>query len=62
LKKYADYHIEGRNLYIDKIYIPVYSSAYEIIEREFNNEWDRETKIDTCSRVGKAIYRKSKEL
>lgn len=62
LKKYADYHIEGKTVYIDKIYIPEYSKAYDIIDREFSQEWNQETKIDTCSRVGKAIYEKHAEL
>jgi hypothetical protein len=62
LSRYADYHMEGRFIYIDKIYISTYTKALDIIEKEFNNEWNRETKIDTCTRVGKAIYRKSPEL
>jgi hypothetical protein len=62
LSKYADFHMEGNNVYIDKITIPVYSKAYEIIEREFDKEWNQETRIDTCSRVGEAIYRKNKQL
>lgn len=70
LKNYADYHFEGRSLIIDKVYYPIYTKAFEIIEEEVPKRWgiikDRDNKlinekftklrIDTCTRVGSDIY------
>lgn len=71
LKSFCDYHLEGSKLYIDEIYIPVYSKAYEIIEDKFESEWgnikeldtdqiswQKAAKVDSCTRVGKAIWHK----
>lgn len=74
LEAFAEYHFEGRKLYIDKVLIPTYSKAYEIIEKEFENEWgnikdknqqtswQKKSRVDSCRRVGKAIYSKNKEI
>ena len=61
LKSFADYHIEGRSLYIDKIHIVTFSKAYSIIEAEFDKTWNK-SRIDTCSRVGEEIYNKNPEV
>ena len=61
LKSFADYHIEGRSLYIDKIHIAVFSKAYNIIEAEFDRTWSK-SRIDTCARVGEEIYNKNPEV
>lgn len=61
LKSFADYHIEKKTIYIDKIHIPVYSKAYDIVKEEFPKTW-HENKIDTCARVGAEIYYKNKEV
>lgn len=50
LKAYADYHIDKRSIIIDKINIPVYSPALEIIDEKFDETWS-DTGIDTCKRV-----------
>ena len=75
LEAYADYHFEGKNLYIDKVKIPKYSKALEKIEEEMPKRWglikDKEGKIiqtlkderiDTCARVGKEIWYKCPEV
>lgn len=75
LSGYADFHFEGKKLYIDKVYISEYSSALSIAEAEFeknwglviNNKthkanWQLEEKVDTCTRVAKQIWYKHKEL
>ena len=66
LSQFADFHFEGKSIYIDKILIPEYNKAYFIIEKELPKHWGsfkgdkykvlKEKKIDTCSRVGKDIY------
>lgn len=69
LKSFADYHFEGKKIYIDKVYIEEYSKAYQIIEKQFDKEWgnsgiealDKE-KIDTCKRVSSVIYEKNPQI
>ena len=61
LESFAAYHFEGRSIYIDKVYISTFSKAYEIVKKRFLEEWHKNG-IDTCSRVGEAIYAKSKEV
>lgn len=69
LKTFADYHMEKKTVYIDKIHIAEFSKAYETIEKEFPKEWGhikdsngliikplKEKKIDTCARVGATIW------
>lgn len=69
LKSYADYHFEGKVLYIDKVYIEEYSKAYPKIKTEYRKRWgmakddkgqiNQEMKInhiDTCARVGSDIW------
>lgn len=69
LKYYADYHLEGKKLYIDKVHVPVYNKAYEIIEKKFYEYWGKnrpltleQMKIDTCKRVGEKIYNSCAEV
>lgn len=76
LEAYAQYHFEGKDLYIDKILFPTYSKAFKIIEKEFDNTWGKivepethqinpilsKMKIDTCARVGATIWYKNKEV
>lgn len=69
LKGYADYHFEGKKLYIDKVKFPIYSKAFEIIEEEMPKRWGvikdkdlninetlKKERIDTSARVGKEIW------
>lgn len=71
LKLFCDYHLEGKKIIIDEVFIPKYSKDLEIIEDEFEYEWgcviDQETKrpnwqhkarIDTTDRVGEGIQYK----
>lgn len=58
LKTYAEYHFEGKSIYIDKIYIPCYSTAYDVVKDKFPETW-HENGIDTCARVGSEIYWKN---
>lgn len=69
LEIYADFHWEGKNLIIDNIKHPVFTTAFDIIEEEFPKNWGdvndsylRKNKIDTCARVGKAIWSKYSEV
>lgn len=74
LKTFADYHFEGKKIVIDKVKIPEYNKAYEIIEREAPKTWGKlkdeynqllpvgRKKIDTCARVGLDIYYHNPEL
>lgn len=61
LKSFADYHIKGRTIYIDKIYIPEYNKAFHVIKSKLPEEW-HENGIDTSARVGVAIYSKYPEV
>lgn len=61
LKAYADYHFEGKSIYIDKIYIPEYSRAYSKVEELFAPSWN-ENGIDSCANVGRKIYNSSIEV
>ena len=61
LKAFADYHFEGRSVYIDKIHIAEYNKAYDVIKEELPKEWNK-SGLDTCSRVGSAIYWKNKAV
>ena len=61
LQTFADYHFEGRSIYIDKVHIPVYSKAYTIIEEQLPKYW-HDNNLDTCSRVGIAIHSQCKEV
>lgn len=75
LSGYADYHFEGKKLYIDEVYIPEYCSAMTIAETDFEKNWgliinrqtyqvnwQKEEMVDTCARVARQIYGKHKEL
>lgn len=39
LKKFCDFHLEGKKIIIDRIYIPEYAKAYDVIEENFTKEW-----------------------
>lgn len=75
LKLFCDYHFDGKKLMIDRVYIPEYTKAYDFIESRFQDEWglviDHETRkanwqknarVDTCTRVGKAMHGKYPEV
>lgn len=75
LEAYADYHFEGKTLYIDKVKIPTYSKALEVIEKEMPKRWGvikdkdgkiieklKKERIDTSARVGKEIWYKCPEV
>lgn len=74
LSAFADWHYEGKKIIIDRVKIPVYSKAYEIVEKEAPKEWGKvkdknykitpagQKKIDTSARVGKTIYAKVPEI
>jgi hypothetical protein len=56
LKTYAEYHIEGKSVYIDKIILDEpYKPAVDKIEEVFDSTWQANG-IDTCVNVGKKIY------
>lgn len=61
LKAFARYHVENNSIYIDEIYIPVYSKAYEVIKTHLPTTWHANG-IDTSARVGAEIYCKHKEV
>ena len=61
LKKFADYHIEGRTIIIDKVKVSVYSKAYHVVKEKFSETW-HENGIDTCARVGSEIYWKNETV
>lgn len=63
----ADYHFDGKSIYIDKVYVQEYSSAYQRIEQEFPKEWGQHLKNpaerrDTCARVGGIIWCKNPDI
>lgn len=75
LKNFCDFHLEGKKIIIDRVYIAEYAKAYDFIEEKFDDEWgliiERETcqvgwqkatKVDTVSRVGKAMHYKYPEV
>lgn len=59
LKEFAKFHEEKGKVYIEEIYEPIYikSKAKTIIEHEMDIEWN-DSGLDSCSRVGEAIYQK----
>lgn len=74
LKNFCDFHFENNKLYIDTIYISEYSKAYDVIEKNYLKEWglvidpqtrqvnwQRDLKVDTCTRVGKVMWKKYPE-
>lgn len=68
LEAYADYHIQNNKIYIDLVKEPIYSKAKKTIAKEFDKEWGnineftKKERIDTCARVGAAIYNNNKEV
>lgn len=74
LRLFCDYHLEGRRLYIDKVFIPEYTKAFDIFEEQFPKQWgyivdqvthemswQYEARVDTCARVAQAIQKKFPE-
>lgn len=74
LHLFCDYHMEGKKIYIDKVFIPEYTKALDVFEEKFCDEWgyivdksthsmswQYEAKVDTCARVAKAIRYKYPE-
>ena len=69
LEHFADFHFEGKSIYIDKVKVAEYSKAYLAIEKEFPKRWGiikdeynqvnpvlKKERIDTCARVGAEIW------
>lgn len=69
LKTFADYHFEGKSIIIDRVIIPEYNKALNIIEEEFPKRWGiikgengqiietlKKKRLDTCARVGTDIW------
>ena len=72
---YAEYHWEDKKIYIDKVYYPIYTKAFDIIEEEFPKRWGKvvdknkhmnlvlkKERIDTCARVGSEIWHNNAEV
>lgn len=61
LKIFADYHLEGDKIYIDKVLIPIYSKQgsriYQKIKEEVPKTWNK-SGLDTCKNVSYKIYQK----
>lgn len=59
LKNFANYHMEGKKVVIDKVLVPVYnkrgSDSYLRVKNKIDEVWD-ETGLDTCKRVSGEIY------
>lgn len=75
LKNFCDFHLDGKKIIIDRVYIPEYSKAYDVIEENFTKEWglvidpntyttnwQKEIRVDSVTRVGKAMHRKYPEV
>lgn len=76
LKSFADYHLEGKRIHIDKVKFPTYIKPVDIIDREFPLRWGRiinketgeinlslyQGYIDTCARVGRDIWYNCPEI
>ena len=65
LKDFAEFHMDGCKVVIDRVIIPVYEKQmkvnYQKIKREINPTWNK-SGLDSCSRVSLAILEKlSKE-
>lgn len=74
LTLFCDYHLDGKRIYIDKVFIPEYTKAFDVINNNFDKEWgyivdkenhklswQYETRVDSCTRVAKAIQYKHPE-
>lgn len=74
LHLFCDYHLEGRRIYIDEVFIPEYTKAFDVFEENFDKEWgyivdknthqiswQHEARVDSCKRVAKAIQYKHPE-
>ena len=75
LEAYANFHIENNKVIIDEIIYPIYSKAFDIIEKEFSKHWGKvkddtytynkilyKERIDTCARVGTEIWNQKQEV
>jgi hypothetical protein len=60
LENFAKFHIEKQKVYIDEIYIEVYSKrgsrTKQIVEEEFEKTWNKDG-LDSCSRVSQQIMK-----
>lgn len=61
LSAFCDFHFEKNKIYIDKVFIPIYSKAYAVIEEKLPDFWHKNN-LDTCARVGRAIYDNCNEV
>lgn len=74
LKNFCDYHLEDRKIIIDRVIIPEYAKSYDVIDEYFDDEWgyivnpethkmswQYKARVDTCTRVARAIQRKHPE-
>lgn len=61
LERFAEFHLEGKKIVIDKVLCPYYSKqgsrAFEMIKNKIDETWS-EDGLDSCSRVGQALERK----
>lgn len=59
LKNFAQFHLDGKRVVIDKVFIEEYSKqgsqAYQQVRDKIDEVWD-ESGLDSCSRVGSEIY------
>lgn len=69
LKTFADYHIEGKTIFIDEVRIPIYNKAYHAIKNNYEDFWGKheseyckKNKVDTCSNVADKILEKFPEV
>ena len=61
LKRFANFHLDGKKIIIDEVLDPIYSKqgsqAYQLIKRELDKEWS-EDGLDSCQRVSLKIGEK----
>lgn len=59
LKDFAEFHLEGKKVVIDRVLVPTYSKrgseTYQKIKEKIDEVWS-ETGLDSCSRVGEEIF------
>lgn len=62
LKFFADFHLEGKKVYIDKVIVPCYekqpSKRYKFVRDNIDSTWAKNG-LDSCQHVGKLIAEKS---
>lgn len=61
LENFANFHLEGTKIIIDKVLIAEYTNQakknYQKVKKEIDPTWSK-TGLDTCSRVAQAIFEK----